>query len=198
MKIKVPDADIEYYPGFIPAQLALDYYNQLKQNLSWREDNILMFGKLMPIPRLQAWYGDVGIDYTYSNLTLSTIIWTPLLAKLRNKVSEHCRCQFNAVLANQYRDQRDSVGWHSDDEPELGTNPVIASLSFGGERDFQLRHNQSKQKLNLSLTPGSLLVMKGTTQSFWQHCIPKRTRKMPPRINLTFRKILKKNVKLYF
>lgn len=195
MKIKIPDADIEYHQGFIPAQLALDYYYQLKQDLLWREDSIVMYGKLIPIPRLQAWYGDAGVDYTYSNLTLSTVTWTPLLAKLREQVCLHCQHQFNAVLANQYRDQRDSVSWHSDDEPELGKHPVIASLSFGGERDFQLRHNQSKQKLNLPLAPGSLLVMKGNTQSFWQHCIPKRTRQISPRINLTFRKILNKNGK---
>jgi alkylated DNA repair dioxygenase AlkB len=111
------------------------------------------------------------------------------LRALKEKVSDYCDHEFNAVLANLYRNQHDSVGWHSDDEPELGLMPTIASLSFGAEREFQLKHIITKEKINIVLTPGSLLIMRGNTQQYWQHCLPKRSKKIAPRINLTFRKI---------
>lgn len=189
MKINLRNGNIEYHKHFIPASLAFDYFHQLQQELQWRQDSVLMYGKMLAIPRLQAWYGDPDLRYVYSNISLDTTPWTPLLEKLRDRISQQCGHEFNTVLANNYRNQRDSVSWHSDDEPELGRNPVVASLSFGATRDFQLRHNQTKEKINIALTPGSLLVMQGETQHFWQHCVPKRTRDITSRINLTFRKI---------
>ncbi len=190
MKITLPDADIEYVSNFYNAEQASLLFNDLHQKLLWRHDDILMFGKQIKIPRLQAWYSDNDLSYRYSNMTLESQALTPILRQVQRKISEYSQHEFNAVLANLYRNQSDSVGWHSDDEIELGTNPVIASLSLGAERDFQLKHIKTKEKVTLALAPGSLLIMRGTTQHYWQHCIPKRSRNIMPRINLTFRKVL--------
>jgi len=161
----------------------------LFNQLEWRQDQLKMFGKRVDIPRLQAWYGDDQLAYTYSQLTLIAKPWTPILLQLKQKVSDFCQHDFNAVLANCYRDQRDSVGWHSDDEAELGLNPTIASLSFGAERHFHLKHKYNDEKIKLPLQSGSLLVMSGETQQYWQHSLPKTRVEKMMRINLTFRKI---------
>ena len=149
-----------------------------------------MYGKLVNIPRLQAWYGDEGTEYTYSQLQLTPLVWTPPLLKLKQKVSEFCQIDFNAMLANCYRDHQDSVSWHSDDEAELGANPVIASLSFGCQRTFHLKHKQCNEKFKLPLQSGSLLLMSGDTQKNWSHAILKTRIEKSVRINLTFRKII--------
>ncbi len=189
LKILLPDADITYIENFYAKDDADKVYQQLIQTLAWRQDDIRMFGKTMKIPRLQAWYGDNNLRYRYSNMTLVAMPWTASLLSLKTKVSDYCQHDFNAVLANMYRNQHDSVGWHSDNEPELGEMPVIASLSFGAKRDFQLKHIKTQEKKNLILDSGSLLIMQGDTQNYWQHCLPKRARTIMPRINLTFRKI---------
>ena len=189
MKIELPNADIDYIDNFYSAKEALQLYYELTQSLAWREDTIRMFGKLMKVPRLQALYSDNNSSYRYSNMTLTSTPFTPTLTKIKQRLGGYCQEQFNTVLANLYRNEKDSVSWHSDDESELGTNPVIASLSFGAERDFQLKHIQTKEKLSIRLASGSLLLMKGTTQHYWQHCVPKRSKSIGPRINLTFRKI---------
>ena len=189
MKIILADGDIEYITGFYSAEEAETIFRELKYRLAWRHDDIKMFGKVMKIPRLQAWYGDNQLSYRYSNITLTAKPWLASLLALKESVSRYCQHDFNAVLANLYRDQNDSVGWHSDDEPELGAMPTIASLSFGAEREFQLKHIITKEKVSVMLEPGSLLIMRGETQHFWQHCLPKRTRAISPRINLTFRKV---------
>lgn len=164
-------------------------YDELAQQLDWSQDSIVLYGKPVLIPRLQAWYGDNGLDYTYSQLTLTAKPWLPLLTELREMVQAKTGQHFNAVLANLYRDGNDTVGWHSDDEPELGENPVIASLSFGGERNFNLKHKISGEKLTIPLRSGSLLTMAGETQGYWQHCLPRTKKPKLPRINLTFRQI---------
>lgn len=161
----------------------------LFDELQWRQDQLLMYGKLQHIPRLQAWYGDLGCDYHYSKLTLAALPWTPLLAKLKTDVSQFCQHEFNGVLANCYRDQHDSVGWHSDDESELGDQPTIASLSFGAERVFYLKHKVTGETFKIPLQSGSLLVMSKQTQKFWWHAVNKMKRQCSMRINLTFRKI---------
>ena len=189
MKINCADADIYYIENFYLKDEAETIFQDLKQNLAWRHDDIKIFGKVMKIPRLQAWYGDNHLRYSYSNITLIAKPWSERLLEIKAKVSGYCQQDFNAVLANLYRNQNDSVGWHSDNEPELGNMPTIASLSFGAEREFQLKHIITKEKVNLTLTSGSLLIMKGETQHYWQHCIPKRTRAITSRVNLTFRKI---------
>jgi alkylated DNA repair dioxygenase AlkB len=162
---------------------------QLYQEIAWRQDQIMMFGKLLDIPRLQAWYGDKDAVYTYSKLTLQPVCWTPILLALKQQVSEFCQHDFNAMLANCYRDHRDSVSWHSDDETELGFQPLIASLSFGCEREFHFKHKDSGETYKLPLQSGSLLVMSGNTQTNWLHAIPKTRIEKPMRINLTFRNI---------
>lgn len=189
LKIALPDADIEYIEDFYSTKEADCFFQQMQQNLQWRQDDISMFGKRVKIPRLQAWYGDSNLSYRYSNMTLTAQPWTKTLQTLKATVSEYCLVDFNAVLANLYRNQNDSVGWHSDNEVELGDSPTIASLSFGAKREFQLKHINSKEKFSLVLAPGSLLVMRGATQNYWQHCLPKRAKTIAPRINLTFRKI---------
>lgn len=189
LKIELPNADIEYIEDYYSVKEADCFFQQMQQTLRWRQDDILMFGKRVKIPRLQAWYGDNNLLYRYSGTTLKAQPWTKTLQTLKTKVSDYCQLDFNAVLANLYRNQNDSVGWHSDNEVELGDSPTIASLSFGAAREFQLRHLETKAKFSLVLAPGSLLIMRGSTQHFWQHCLPKRTRTIAPRINLTFRKI---------
>jgi len=190
MKVLLPDADIEYIEGLYSVEEATELFTVLQQSLDWRHDDIRMFGKIMKVPRLQAWYSDNGLTYRYSNMTLASKPWTATLATLKEHISDYCQHDFNAVLANLYRDQHDSVSWHSDDEAELGNMPIIASLSLGAARDFQLKHIDNKEKLTLSLSTGSLLIMRGDTQRYWQHCVPKRAKKIEARINLTFRKII--------
>ena len=143
----------------------------------------------MPIPRLQAWYGDDELTYTYSKLKLIAHPWLPTLVILKKLVEQQIKGSFNAVLANYYRDQNDAVSWHSDNEDELGEEPVIASLSFGDSRDFKLKHNSTGEKLTIPLKSGSLLIMSGKTQHYWQHCLPRCKREKRARINLTFRLI---------
>lgn len=190
MKLHLADADIEYIENFYSTDNAHNIFTTIEHCVVWRQDKIQMFGKRVNIPRLQAYYGDSMLSYRYSNLTLQATPWIPCLAELKQRVSEHCQHDFNAVLINLYRNQSDSVGWHSDDEPELGAMPTIASLSFGAVREFQLKHRITKERLSISLAAGSLLIMRGKTQQYWQHCVPKRTTTRQPRINLTFRKII--------
>ncbi|USD62797.1 alpha-ketoglutarate-dependent dioxygenase AlkB [Vibrio sp. SCSIO 43140] len=185
---EVPDGRLLWLPNYFTSDQASDYYQQLQERLAWRQDSIVMFGKKVAIPRLQAWYGDAS--YTYSNLKLEPLPWNPLLDSLKAHCEKVAGSQFNSVLANLYRDGQDSNGWHSDDEKELGTNPVIASMSFGAERRFLLRHKMTGEKMEFNLTSGSLLIMAGETQHHWQHTIPKTKRFVEPRINLTFRKVL--------
>ncbi|WDD98142.1 alpha-ketoglutarate-dependent dioxygenase AlkB family protein [Thalassomonas actiniarum] len=189
INITAPNADLQYFPAFIPMARSRLLYDELAQQLDWSQDSIVLYGKPVLIPRLQAWYGDDGLDYTYSGLTLAAKSWLPVLIQLKQMVEAKTGEQFNAVLANLYRDGNDTVGWHSDDEPELGENPVIASLSFGGERNFNLKHKISGEKLTVPLKSGSLLTMAGQTQRFWQHCLPRTKKAKLPRINLTFRQI---------
>lgn len=190
MKILLPDADIDYIEGFYSPNNATAIFAALQQSLAWRNDDIVLFGKRVPIPRLQAWYADNNLQYRYSNLTLTAQPWASDLLAIKAKLGEYCHHEFNAVLANLYRSEKDSVGWHSDDEPELGEMPTIASLSFGATREFQLKHKDTGMKKNILLKSGSLLIMQGKTQHYWQHCLPKRNRALAPRINLTFRKII--------
>lgn len=188
--LPLPQADIRFYPTFLNPQEADRLLADLTQTIPWRQDWITIYGRSLPQPRLTAWYGDAGKSYTYSGLTMVPSPWTTALQAIKARVEVVSEVRFNSVLLNLYRDGNDSMGWHSDDEPELGQNPVIASLSLGGTRRFQLRQRQDKTlKHQLELGSGSLLVMAGTTQHFWQHQVPKTKRSVPPRINLTFRVI---------
>ena len=158
--------------------------------ICWRNDKIKMFGKVMDQPRKVAWYGDQGVEYTYSGIKMKALEWSPVLKILKLRLEEFLGVNFNSVLINLYRDGNDYMSWHSDDEKELGKNPVIASVSLGCERDFLFRMKSNKlEKVKILLKNGSLLVMQSETQHFWQHSVPKRKMATTPRLNLTFRNI---------
>ncbi|MFV8368119.1 alpha-ketoglutarate-dependent dioxygenase AlkB family protein [Flavobacterium sp. LB2R40] len=186
----LPDAEIIYYPQFFDKPTADIIFAELEKEVPWQQDEIRVYGKTYPQPRLTALFGNEGKPYSYSNIIMQPHPWNVLLQKLKSQVEKVADTNFTSVLLNYYRDGKDSNGWHADNEKELGINPVIASLSFGAERTFQLKHNSEKElKKNIVLEHGSLIIMKGTTQHFWKHQIPKTTKPIAPRINLTFRVI---------
>ncbi len=188
--LDLPDAEVEYLPGFYQSDRAWELYQQLLLQTEWRQDRLIVYGKSHLAPRLSRWFGEPWMDYSYSNQTMKATPLTPLLLRIKADIEAKTGDHFNSVLVNYYRNGQDSNGWHSDDEPELGQNPIIASLSLGAPRDFHLRYKRDKsRKHTMSLEHGSLLMMRGTTQSHWQHHIPKRA-KAQGRINLTFRTIL--------
>ena len=185
---ELPDAEITYYPDFFGKEKADQFFEKLKTEIPWQQDDITVFGKTYPQPRLTALFGNEGKPYSYSNIVMQPHAWNSLLLFIKNEIEEVCNENFTTVLLNYYRDGKDSNGWHADNEKELGRNPVIASVSFGVERSFHLQHNSIKeQKLKINLEHGSLLIMKGTTQHFWKHQIPKTAKPIGSRINLTFR-----------
>ena len=188
--LELPDAEIIYYPNFFDGIESDKIFQELMNTTPWQQDEITVFGKKHLQPRLTALYGDLGKSYSYSNITMQPHYWTLLLQKIKSRIESVTNTNFTTVLLNYYRNGGDSNGWHADNEKELGLNPVIASLSFGAERNFQLKHNSDpKQKRNILLEQGSLLLMKGSTQHFWKHQIPKTAKPIGPRINLTFREI---------
>jgi alkylated DNA repair dioxygenase AlkB len=191
MLYDLPDADITLFENFFTNQESKKLHQNLIENIQWRQDKIKIFGKLIDQPRLTAFYGDSSKDYSYSGIVMKPIDWNDDLLFIKNRVEEMAKIKFTSVLLNYYRDGKDSMCWHSDDEKELGQNPVIGSVSFGESRVFQLRHKLRKdiKKVDIKLTNGSFLLMKGSTQHFWQHQIPKTTRNLESRINLTFRVI---------
>ncbi len=163
----------------------------LHDGLPWQVHRVRMFGRESDSPRLSCWIGDPGTDYRYSGVRHAPHPWPRILRPLRGRLAGETGEDFNSVLANLYRDGRDSMGWHSDDEPELGARPVIASLSLGATRRFLLRHRRDAgRRVALDLPHGSLLVMRGDTQAQWRHALPRTARVVEPRINLTFRRIL--------
>lgn len=187
--IDLPDARLTYWPQFVCEPASDWIFADLQTTLPWQQDYITLFGRTHKVPRLQVWMGDSHAHYQYSGLALSPQPWSPTVQEIKQKIEKRCCQRFNSVLINLYRDGQDSNGWHSDDEPELGENPVIASLSLGATRRFRLRHRYRKAlaPYSLDLSHGSLLLMAGTTQRYWQHCLTKTTRRVGPRINLTFR-----------
>jgi len=186
--LDLPDANVVYVPGFYKLEAADSLFEQVLGNTEWRQDQVTVFGKRHLTPRLSCWMGDAGLSYSYSNTTMISVAWTQALLRVREGLQAFTGDVFNSVLINYYRDGQDSNGWHSDDEPELGIEPVIASISLGAERDFHLRHKLSEQKQCIKLEHGSLLMMRGTTQQYWQHHVPKRAH-ADRRINLTFRMV---------
>jgi alkylated DNA repair dioxygenase AlkB len=188
--LNLPDAEIMYYPHFFEKSEADVIFSKLTNEIPWQEDSIRVFGKEYQQPRLTALFGNEGKSYSYSNIKMEPHLWSPLLQKIKLVVENNTNTKFTSVLVNLYRDGKDSNSWHADNEKELGLNPIIASLSFGAERVFQLKHNSIiGLKQNIILEHGSLLLMKGTTQHFWKHQIPKTSKNIGPRINLTFRVI---------
>lgn len=188
------DAEILYYPVFIPQKEADVYFQKLLMNSEWQQDAITVFGKTYPQPRLTSLYGVEGKTYTYSGITMQPKPFTKDLITIKERIQKITQANFTTVLLNLYRNGKDSNGWHSDDEKELGENPVIASVSFGAKRVFQFKNKKEKSNtFKLSLTHGSLLLMLGETQHNWFHQLPKTRLVNEPRINLTFRNILPKN-----
>ena len=186
----LPNAEISYFPNFFDKATADRIYAELQKDILWQQDDIRVYGKIYPQPRLTALYGNEGLSYSYSNIKMQPHPWSLLLQKIKAKVEQVAMANFSTVLLNYYRDGKDSNGWHADNEKELGLNPIIGSLTFGAERVFQLKHNtQKEQKKSIVLEHGSLLLMKGTTQHFWKHQIPKTSKTIDSRINLTFRMI---------
>ena len=189
--IPMQDAEV-YYMRHLPlAQPPHAVMNQLIDEVPWRAEHIVVWGRTYPQPRLIAWYGDGGMNYTYSGIQLTPLPWTETLLDIKSRVQAVARTDFNSVLLNYYRDHRDSMGLHSDDEPELGEQPILASLSLGEERIFILKHKRDKvlKPVRLKLASGSLLLMRGDTQRYWKHGIDKEARPCGPRVNLTFRSI---------
>jgi alkylated DNA repair dioxygenase AlkB len=188
--LPIDDADIQFMPHLFPPEEANYLFDALLHSIEWRHDEILIHGKKILQPRLTAWYGDAGTYYRYSGLPLTPNPWTDLLLRLKARVEKVTAWRYNSVLLNLYRDGKDSVGWHSDDESELGHEPVIASVSLGQTRTFQLK---SKRRAGIAtkmeLTHGSLLLMRGATQRNYVHAVLKSSRVNGPRINLTFRTI---------
>jgi len=174
---------------FLPSSLYQGLFQQLSECLAWEQTEIRMAGKLVRIPRLNVWYGDQNAIYRYSGTLFQPLPWIEPLFRLRRLIEQQSGHRFNSVLANLYRDGQDSVAWHADDEPELGANPYIASLSLGQCRRFQLkhRHDRSVARIDIDLPDNSLLLMGGALQHHWLHQVPKTRKPVGPRINLTFR-----------
>lgn len=184
------DGDVRLYRNWWSPERADQLLTALRTELQWQQTHIRMHGKVIPVPRLDVWYGDPGHSYRYSGVQFEPRPWTDTLKTIKCELERRMGLTFNSLLANLYRDGKDSVAWHSDDEPELGANPVIASLSLGAERRFSLRHKRREyETVRLDLSHGSLLLMSGETQHRWQHQLSKTARNPGPRINLTFRTV---------
>lgn len=188
-RIDLAGADVRV-ASFCAARAAQNWYDRLQTEIPWQRHQMKIFGRTHDAPRLSCWIGDAGAVYTYSRTRYEPMPWTPASRELCDGVSDICTHRFNAVLCNLYRDGRDCMGWHSDDEPELGKNPIVASLSFGATRKFRLRHRRDPtRRADLALASGSLLYLGGATQSHYRHDLPRSARVLTARINLTFRQI---------
>ena len=184
------DAELDYRPQWLDHDTADVWLSALLVETPWAQPSVQLYGRYYPVPRLVAWYGDADASYRYSGLTHQPLAWTRQLAEIRARVEAAVGQRLNGVLLNYYRDGQDSMGWHSDDEAELGHNPLIASLNLGGARRFDLRRKGSSRiEHSLWLEHGSLLVMAGPTQHHWQHQVAKTRSPCAPRLNLTFRLI---------
>jgi len=184
------DGESYYYGPVVSAADAQYYLQKLLDDIAWKNDEAVIFGKHIITKRKVAWYGDTAFSYTYSNITKRALEWTPELLALKQLTEKITGTVFNSCLLNLYHDGNEGMAWHSDDEKSLGKNTSIASLSFGAERKFAFKHRQTKHTLSVVLESGSLLLMKGSTQSNWLHQLPKTTKITRPRINLTFRTMI--------
>ncbi len=184
------DGEVFYFGKLIDDYNASALLSELLQSISWEHDELVIYGKYITTKRKTAWYGDGALKYSYSNTTKIALTWIPALSRLKRLVEQQTKSTFNSCLLNLYRAGDEGMAWHSDDEKELGDQPTIASISLGAERKFSFKHKKTKKSVSLPLENGSLLLMKGLTQQYWQHSLPKTTKVKEPRINLTFRTIL--------
>ncbi len=181
---------VEYTPALFSCTESEDLFNELLATTPWQEDEVVIFGQRRVLSRKVAWMGDASFSYSYSGTSKTASPWSPGLLLIKERVERQCAHRFNSCLLNLYHDGSEGMGWHSDDEKSLGRNPVIASVSFGAERVFKLKHRESKEVVSVLLENGSLLVMKEETQHHWVHTMPKTKKVTTPRINLTFRMFL--------
>ena len=184
------DGAAYYYGKIFAFDEANEYFQSLLQNISWKNDEVVVFGKHIVTNRKTAWYGDSSYVYVYSNIEKKALPWTNVLVSLKQIVENHSYTKFNSCLLNLYNDGNVGVGWHSDDEKSIEDSSCIASVSLGAERNFTFKHKQSKKIISILLEHGSLLLMKDTTQKNWLHCLPKSVKITLPRINLTFRRMV--------
>ncbi|WP_233557612.1 alpha-ketoglutarate-dependent dioxygenase AlkB [Aquimarina sp. AD1] len=187
IQLKMADGDVHYYPFLFKKTEADHFFEILKESIQWQQDDIKVFGKTYKQPRLTALYANNENTYSYSNITMQPHLFTDHLLKIKKKVEDVSSEIFTTCLLNLYRNGQDSNGWHSDNEKELGPEPIIASVSFGEERWFHFKHKTKELKQKLLLQHGSLLLMRGKTQENWLHQLPKSKKITNPRINLTFR-----------
>lgn len=184
------NGEVFFFPQFFSKKDSDSLLQHLLANISWKQEPIKIFGKQVMQPRLTAWYGDASKAYSYSGITMRPLAWTNSLEQIKTAIETKTNLVFNSALLNLYRDGKDSMGWHRDNEKELGPNPTIASVSFGGSRVFKLRdYNNKSPVIPIELTHGSLLLMKGATQHHWEHQVAKTSKPVAPRINITFREI---------
>jgi len=188
------NGEVLYYGKIFSNHKASEYLESLLNKIEWKHDEAVIFGKHIVTKRMVAWYGDNEYEYTYSNITKKALLWTPELLELKRIVEEKTGEQFNSCLLNLYHDGNEGMAWHSDAEKDLKLNGAIASLSFGAERKFAFKHKESKETISLDLEHGSLLLMRGTTQTFWLHRLPPTKKIKTARVNLTFRFIQEKGV----
>lgn len=186
------DGVVNYYGKVFKQQETQYQFDHLLKNIEWKNDEAIIFGKLVITKRKTAWYGDDGFSYTYSNITRHALPWTNELLELKKLAEERTAATYNSCLLNLYHTGDEGVSWHSDDDETLGKHSAIASFSFGAERKFSFKHKQTKETVSVLLESGSLLVMKGSTQVNWLHSLPKTKKINKPRVNLTFRTIVKK------
>lgn len=186
---QIENGEYIFYPNFFSKSESDILLVSLHNNILWKQESMNMYGRNVNFPRLTAWYGDTDKPYSFSGITLTPNTWNEELITIKRKIEPIAKVTFNSVLLNLYRDGNDSISWHTDAEKELGLNPVIASVNFGATRKFQLRHIKTKQKIEIELSHGSLLVMQGQLQHYWQHQVPKTAKNVKERINLTFRVI---------
>lgn len=187
----LPNSDITFFENFFTKNESNNLFERLKTQIKWQQDKIQFYGKSYDLPRLTAWYGDPGLNYTYSGIPMNPHPWNDDLKLIKSRLEKEAQVEFTSCLLNLYRSGKDKVSWHQDNEKELGVNPVIGSVSFGETRPFQLKHLDlvDLPKTDIYLTHGSFLLMKGETQHYWKHQIPPTKKEIQPRINLTFRVI---------
>lgn len=189
--LEIEDGTLIFHPAAYSTPEADSLFTTLSTTLPWQQDQLRIADRIVPLPRLQAWFGENGDTYTYSGLTLQPNPWTPLLLAVKQRTEDIAEHPFNSLLANFYRNENDSVGWHADNEKELGLHPVIASVSLGASRRFQLRHKtKAHLRFDLTLNHGDILVMSGTLQQYWLHQVLKEKAPTLPRISLTYRRLL--------
>ena len=185
------DGTVNYFGTIFSIEEANHYYETLLNTINWKNDEAIIFGKKIITKRKVAWYGETEFEYTYSKVTKKANLWTTELLELKKQIEAKCGETFNSCLLNLYHSGEEGMAWHSDAEKDLQKNGAIASVSFGAERKFAFKHKETKETISLNLEHGSLLIMKGTTQSHWLHRLPPSKKVYAPRVNLTFRTIVR-------